>query len=224
MNTPIPGDLLQAPSTKLPASDINVKRSQVQTLGDEHPSPISFTSLLESESKSVGPIKDENVTGSKHRRLGVGVGRTSAFHDGKRRENVGLTISTNTSNLPNRRERRVRGPREPPHHLPSRSLAAYPQSSHPPLASRNPGTKYASQTKPPFRYAVHSLLRRTQKGWSALDDEATAEALRKLDGLSGKGARARRTSVDVFGRATRSSRQGKPTPTEKYGGRFWLGS
>jgi hypothetical protein len=37
---------------------------------------------------------------------------------------------------------------------------------------------------------AHSLLRGTLKGWSDLDDQATAEALRKLDGLSSKsGAR-----------------------------------
>ncbi|KAJ1309929.1 hypothetical protein OPQ81_006688 [Rhizoctonia solani] len=33
---------------------------------------------------------------------------------------------------------------------------------------------------------AHSLLRGTQEGWAALEDSSTAEALRKLDGLSGK--------------------------------------
>ncbi|TFK72601.1 hypothetical protein BDN72DRAFT_836165 [Pluteus cervinus] len=56
---------------------------------------------------------------------------------------------------------------------------------------------------------VHSLLRGTQEGWSGLDDEATAEALRKLDGLSGKGARAR-MSVGSLGRGSNSSRPGTP--------------
>ncbi|KZT20255.1 hypothetical protein NEOLEDRAFT_881230 [Neolentinus lepideus HHB14362 ss-1] len=55
---------------------------------------------------------------------------------------------------------------------------------------------------------AHSLLRGTQEGWSGLDDEATAEALRKLDGLSGKSARAR-SSVSV-GRPGSSSRPGTP--------------
>ncbi|THU99372.1 hypothetical protein K435DRAFT_827726 [Dendrothele bispora CBS 962.96] len=56
---------------------------------------------------------------------------------------------------------------------------------------------------------AHSLLRGTQEGWSGLDDEATAEALRKLDGLSGKTARAR-ASVGSLGRPASSSRPGTP--------------
>lgn len=64
---------------------------------------------------------------------------------------------------------------------------------------------------------AHSLLRGTQEGWSALDDEATAEALRKLDGLSGKGARAR-ASVGSLGRPSSSSRPG--TPASKAGSQW----
>ncbi|KAF8163096.1 hypothetical protein B0H34DRAFT_307783 [Crassisporium funariophilum] len=64
---------------------------------------------------------------------------------------------------------------------------------------------------------AHSLLRGTQEGWSALDDDATAEALRKLDGLSGKGARAR-ASVGSFGRPSSSSRPG--TPASKSGSQW----
>jgi dual specificity tyrosine-phosphorylation-regulated kinase 2/3/4 len=56
---------------------------------------------------------------------------------------------------------------------------------------------------------AHSLLRGTQEGWSGLDDEATAEALRKLDGLTGKSARAR-ASVSSFGKSTSLSRPGTP--------------
>lgn len=57
---------------------------------------------------------------------------------------------------------------------------------------------------------AHSLLRGTQEGWSALDDDAAAEALRKLDGISGKGARAR-ASVGSFGRPSSSSRPATPS-------------
>ena len=64
---------------------------------------------------------------------------------------------------------------------------------------------------------AHSLLRGTQEGWSGLDDEATAEALRKLDGLTGKTARAR-SSVSSFGKPTSLSRPG--TPAGKLGGQW----
>ena len=57
---------------------------------------------------------------------------------------------------------------------------------------------------------AHSLLRGTQEGWSGLDDEATAEALRKLDGLVGKTARAR-ASVSSFGKPSSLSRPGTPS-------------
>jgi dual specificity tyrosine-phosphorylation-regulated kinase 2/3/4 len=87
-------------------------------------------------------------------------------------------------------------------------------SSHPP--SLNLATKDTSQTQPSPNVA-HSLLRGTQEGWSGLGDEATAEALRKLDGLSGKSARAR-ASVASLGRASSSSRPG--TPAGKSGGQW----
>lgn len=66
---------------------------------------------------------------------------------------------------------------------------------------------------------AHSLLSGTQEGWSALDDEEAAEALRKLDGLSGKGARAKaRASVGSFGRPSSSSRPA--TPANKAGSQW----
>jgi dual specificity tyrosine-phosphorylation-regulated kinase 2/3/4 len=81
------------------------------------------------------------------------------------------------------------------------------QPSLPPSSSKdNP------QSHPPPSVA-HSLLRGTQEGWSALDDEA----LRKLDGLTGKGARAR-ASVGSFGRPSSSSRPG--TPASKSGSQW----
>lgn len=55
---------------------------------------------------------------------------------------------------------------------------------------------------------AHSLLRGTQEGWSALDDEATVEALRKLDGLSGL-SRAR-ASVGSTKRVSTHSRPATP--------------
>src|SRR6202034_3425695 len=67
---------------------------------------------------------------------------------------------------------------------------------------------------------AHSLLRGTQEGWSGMDDETTAEALRKLDGLSGKGARAR-ASVGSLSRSTSLSRPG--TPAKAGTGPQWEG-
>ena len=67
---------------------------------------------------------------------------------------------------------------------------------------------------------AHSLLRGTQEGWSSLDDEATAEALRKLDGLGGKIARAR-ASIGSLNRAGSVSRPG--TPSSSRAGAQWEG-
>ncbi|KAH9483849.1 Dual specificity tyrosine-phosphorylation-regulated kinase 4 [Psilocybe cubensis] len=63
---------------------------------------------------------------------------------------------------------------------------------------------------------AHALLRGNHEGWN-LDDEATAEAFRKLDGMVGKGARAR-ASVGSFGRPSSSSRPG--TPASKSGSQW----
>ncbi|KDQ60565.1 hypothetical protein JAAARDRAFT_553201 [Jaapia argillacea MUCL 33604] len=67
---------------------------------------------------------------------------------------------------------------------------------------------------------AHSLLRGTQEGWSGLGDEATVEALRKLDGLSIKTVARTRSSVSM-GRPTSLSRPG--TPGSGKGGAQWEG-
>jgi len=79
----------------------------------------------------------------------------------------------------------------------------------------------SSEMHPAFRKRAHSLLRGTQEGWSGMDDEATAEALRKLDGLSGKGARTR-ASVGVSVGPPSLSRPGTPAKVGK--GPQWKGS
>ncbi|KAG8727745.1 hypothetical protein FRC10_005680 [Ceratobasidium sp. 414] len=67
---------------------------------------------------------------------------------------------------------------------------------------------------------AHSLLRGTQKGWAALEDSSTAEALRKLDGLSGRGVRAR-SSVGSGSRPTapgqKTGRLSRPGSKEQLG-------
>ena len=54
--------------------------------------------------------------------------------------------------------------------------------SHRPSSSSNkePSHNHASSN------VTHSLLRGTQDGWSSMDEDAHAEVLRKLDGLSGR--------------------------------------
>ena len=65
---------------------------------------------------------------------------------------------------------------------------------------------------------AHSLLRGTQEGWSDLDDQATVEALRKLDGLSGKTATRVRSSVGSL-RLVSTSRPGSPSkPAQQWEG------
>ncbi|OSD02767.1 hypothetical protein PYCCODRAFT_302758 [Trametes coccinea BRFM310] len=73
------------------------------------------------------------------------------------------------------------------------SATSSPLNTHPHLASN----------------VAHSLLRGTQEGWSDLDDQTTMEALRKLDGLSSKTARAR-SSIGGHSRVGSSSRPGTP--------------
>jgi hypothetical protein len=76
---------------------------------------------------------------------------------------------------------------------------------------------------PPQVLRTHfSLLRGTQEGWSGLDDDAHADALRKLDGLSMKTARAR-ASVGSFGRPSSMSRPGTPVGTASRSGVRWEG-
>ncbi|KZP29987.1 hypothetical protein FIBSPDRAFT_1038668 [Athelia psychrophila] len=91
-------------------------------------------------------------------------------------------------------------------------------------ASLRPSSRDASSTntsgRPSSRDASshasanvgHSLLRGTQEGWQGMNDEATAEALRKLDGLSGKGSRTR-SSIGGLSRSGSLSRSGTPAKT-----------
>lgn len=162
----------------------------------------------------------------------------------RRRESVGLTInssmkpssvpmktperhvretsasSSSSNHADNHHQRRV-------HNADFSHLPPSPSSSSIQQFLRHTASSGSSQT-PPLNSAskdilhsspnvAHSLLRGTQEGWSGLDDEATAEALRKLDGLSSKSARAR-ASVGSFGRPSSSSRPG--TPAGKTGGQW----
>lgn len=179
--------------------------------------------------------KDEKTSIRKHRSLNAGSQSTSVARDVKgekrRRESVGLTINSSMKSAAKTPERHVRqtsassSSNNESHH-PRRvhttdfsHLPPSPSSSSIQQFLRHPGTSGNSNTPPLSSTSkdnlhsspnvAHSLLRGTQEGWSGLDDEATAEALRKLDGLSGKSARTR-ASVGSFGRTSSSSRPGTP--------------
>lgn len=182
--------------------------------------------------------KDEKSASRRHRSLNVNTSSSSSSRDTKgrdrRRESSGLTInpsvnaplsggksdrhvrqtsasSTSSNHAENPHSRRVHNA-DFSHLPPSPSSSSIQQflrhtsSTTNTLAPSNSSSKDNLHSSP---NVAHSLLRGTQEGWSGLDDEATAEALRKLDGLSGKGARAR-ASVGSFGRPSSSSRPGTP--------------
>lgn len=183
-------------------------------------------------------VKDDKASVRKHRSLNASapVSRDGKGKE-RRRESIGLTInSTMKSPLPSKApDRHVRQTSASStssnvgdnHH--SRRVHTTDFSHLPPSPSsssiqqflRNTANVPTSQAPSLHRSSkdnlqmhaspsvAHSLLRGTQEGWSGLDDEATAEALRKLDGLTGKGARAR-ASVGSFGRPSSSSRPGTP--------------
>ncbi|KAF5365620.1 hypothetical protein D9758_003147 [Tetrapyrgos nigripes] len=188
--------------------------------------------------------KDEVKPSSRrHRSLNAASMSSSILRDGRRerqRESAGLTLSgmkTSSSAKPEKHSRHASAGSpssvqvDSPHsrrvnttdfsHLPpSPSTSSIQQflraGGNPPGPNTPP---LSSSSKDPLGShhspnVAHSLLRGTQEGWSGLDDEATAEALRKLDGLSGKTARAR-ASVSSLGRTASSSRPG--TPASKSG-------
>ncbi|KAF8682481.1 Protein tyrosine kinase [Rhizoctonia solani] len=119
-----------------------------------------------SSTKSPPASATPRVTGDKHARQ-ASASSTSSFHDithPRRHDFSHLPPSPSTSSIQ--------------HFM--RHGTAPPAPNTPPLPSH--------QSSPAV---AHSLLRGTQEGWAALEDSSTAEALRKLDGLSGKSVRAR---------------------------------
>ncbi|KAF9532394.1 hypothetical protein CPB83DRAFT_678042 [Crepidotus variabilis] len=189
-------------------------------------------------------IEDKATAARKHRSLNVSSSSNRDSKGKERRRESSLTLSSNIKSpasvrSPDRHVRQVSGgsassSHDTPH---SRRVPTTDFSHLPPSPSsnsiqhflRNAGTSSGQPSTPLHRPSkdslhahtspnvAHSLLRGTQEGWSSLDDEATAEALRKLDGLTGKGARAR-ASVSSFGRPGSSSRP--VTPASKTGSQW----
>ncbi|KAJ7490045.1 hypothetical protein B0H11DRAFT_1051727 [Mycena galericulata] len=178
--------------------------------------------------------KDDKASVRKHRSLNVGSPNKARE---RRRESTGLAHSGSLKIVPSpakaleRHSRQASTSSSSSNHADSTRRVHGTDFSHlPPSPSsssilsflKHPGpgapqtpplvtstSRELSQSHPsPGPNVAHSLLRGTQEGWSGMDDEATAEALRKLDGLSGKSARAR-ASVASFTRST-GSRPGTP--------------
>ncbi|CAE6496365.1 unnamed protein product [Rhizoctonia solani] len=122
--------------------------------------------LSMASTKSPQPATTARVTSDKHTRQ-TSASSTSSFHEithSRRHDFSHLPPSPSTSSI---------------QHFMKHGTAP-PAPNTPPLPSH--------QSSPAV---AHSLLRGTQEGWAALEDSSTAEALRKLDGLSGKSVRAR---------------------------------
>ncbi|KAI0290467.1 hypothetical protein BC826DRAFT_1026615 [Russula brevipes] len=172
--------------------------------------------------------KDELASARKHRSLGVGLPSRD-----KPRERRKESISTSASMARDRHSRHTSTSSSSSSHgeqLHSRRVHTTDFSHLPPSPSttsiqqflRHTGSNNAiSSALVPVGSqketqslntpnVAHSLLRGTQEGWSDLDDHATVEALRKLDGLSGKtGARVRSSMGSL--RLASTSRPGTPS-------------
>jgi len=200
-----------------------------------------------SSSTGKDKAKDDKMVTRKHRSLNASISSAKDIKGkDRRRDSASLTITSNVKTSSTGGKTLEKDARQPSAGSTSSNVADshHPRRGHtadyshlPPSPSSSsiqhflrhsggtapsqPSLPHSSskdnlQNHPPPSVA-HSLLRGTQEGWSALDDEATAEALRKLDGLTGKGARAR-ASVGSFGRPSSSSRPG--TPASKSGSQW----
>jgi len=184
------------------------------------------------------PKEDKSAT-RKHRSLNVNTSVSLRAKD-RKRDSVGVVSSKSSPAVSKVPERHVRQTStgstssNPPDSLYARRLNPTDFSHLPPSPASSSIQQFLRHPPPtsPPQYSpsvhsprdaplhasasvAHSLLRGTQEGWQDLNDEATAEALRKLDGLTGKSARAR-ASVGSFRQASGSSRPGTP-PTKSWG-------
>ncbi|KAJ8078410.1 serine/threonine protein kinase, CMGC, dual-specificity [Marasmius tenuissimus] len=163
----------------------------------------------------------------------------------RRRESLGLNLSSSSKNVSSssrgpverhhsRQSSTSSNPQDPVHlrrvqntdfsHLPpSPSSSSIQQFIR--TASNGPAPQSPPLNSPPLKEGhssanvAHSLLRGTQEGWLDMSDDQTVEALRKIDGMVGKTARAR-ASVGSFHRQSSQSRPGTPG---KKSGSEWEG-
>ncbi|KAI0781247.1 hypothetical protein BD413DRAFT_462400 [Trametes elegans] len=167
-------------------------------------------------------VKDKDRS-RRHRSLGVGVPTpTGAKDKGKERRRDTLSVSvrhsrqasagsSSSSHGEAHHSRRM-------HNSDFSHLPPSPSSSSIQQFLKHGGNTSSTASSPLHAQphmasnVAHSLLRGTQEGWSDLDDQSTMEALRKLDGLSSKTARAR-SSIGGHSRVGSSSRPGTPAKT-----------
>jgi dual specificity tyrosine-phosphorylation-regulated kinase 2/3/4 len=179
-------------------------------------------------------VKEERASARKHHSLGVGLPSTSKDRPRERRKE---SISTSGNLAKERHSRHTSASSSSSSHgeqLHSRRVHTSDFSHLPPSPSTSSIQQFlrhvgsngavgasasaASHKETPSHHTpnvAHSLLRGTQEGWSDLDDQATAEALRKLDGLTSKSGTRVRLSVGSL----RSSRPGTPAKS----GQQWEG-
>jgi dual specificity tyrosine-phosphorylation-regulated kinase 2/3/4 len=159
--------------------------------------------------------KEEKMA-RKHRSLGVGIPNSSKerVRDRRRGESIAVSLSGSSATprasigssgaLRDRdRDRHSRQSSSSSTHDASHARRTFTDFSHlPPSPSTSTIPSFlrhstsitsvdATSPNHTSPNVAHSLLRGTQEGWSGLDDSTTAEALRKLDGISGKSVRAR---------------------------------
>ncbi|PFH47681.1 hypothetical protein AMATHDRAFT_77088 [Amanita thiersii Skay4041] len=179
-----------------------------------------------SDSSGKDGVKDDKNFPRKHRSLNVSTSSSLSSRDTKgkdrKRGSTSISLVTSPKSSPSKNvDKHARQVSvgsmgsQPTDGHPSRRVQTTDFSHFPPASLQAQVTSKGSNQ--PHSFVAHSVLRGPQEGWSELDDEATAEALRKLDGLSGKTARAR-ASVGSLGRASGSSRP--PTPAGKSAGQW----
>lgn len=176
---------------------------------DQMPPSDSFGTITHVESIQ-SPMKD--TAARKHRSLGVGPPPGQKAKD--RRRDPNLTSPKEISSTKGDRHSRHLSIGSSSSHDHSRRVHTTDFSHLPP----SPSTSSIHHLLKGTGNVVHSpssvaqsLLRGTQEGWSGMDDEATVDALRKLDGLSSKSAHASsRVSTGGASRANSLSRPGTP--------------
>lgn len=163
--------------------------------------------------------KPQNLVGSRHVRH-ASASASSSSSDGRRALNHGhadfshLPPSPSSSSI--QQFLRVNPNPIPISAVASASSAS--QTTGTSFSAPSPAVPSAAHIHTSERASVaHSLLRGTQEGWFALDDQETMEALRKLDGISGKTVHARASMS--FGKS--NSRPG--TPGRGAAGSQWEG-
>ena len=176
---------------------------------DQVPPSDSFGTISHMESIQ-SPTKD--TAARKHRSLGVGPPPGQKAKD--RRRDPNPTSSKESGSTKGDRHSRHLSIGSSSSHDHSRRVHTTDFSHLPP----SPSTSSIHHLLKGTSNVVHSpssvaqsLLRGTQEGWSGMDDEATVDALRKLDGLSSKSAHASsRVSTGGASRANSLSRPGTP--------------